>query len=51
MPVDGMHAYKRRPLQGEEKKRFDENWDIIFGKKEKNICDMKANESQAKIQT
>lgn len=51
MSVDGMHAYKRKPLIGEAKKKFDENWDIIFGKKEKKICDTKATESQVKTQT
>jgi hypothetical protein len=50
MPVNGLSAY-RKPLLGEEKKRFDENWDTIFGKKENNICDTKAIENQAKIQT
>jgi len=29
MPVDGLAAYKK-PLSGEEKKRFDETWDNIF---------------------
>jgi hypothetical protein len=40
--VDGLRAYKRHPLTGEDKKRYDENYDLIFGKKEKNLCDTKA---------